>query len=84
MDTSIHHSTVKLEDMTNQVQVPSDNVSHTNALSMAHVSDVMSDMSDDPSSPESTTFVDSDLLTTNGKKFEPLYMMMKIIFNFFA
>jgi len=59
MDTSqMHHQTVKLEDMTSQHQ-------RTNPLSIDHHVGNMSDMSDEPSSPESTAFDDADLLSTN-------------------
>lgn len=61
-----HVQAVKLEDMSHTVQVHPD-VTHTNALSMAHhVGSMSDDMSDDPSSPESATFDDADLLTTTG------------------
>lgn len=64
-----HVQAVKLEDMSHTVQVHPD-VTHTNALSMAHhVGSMSDDMSDDPSSPESATFDDADLLTTTGNFF---------------
>ncbi|XP_047146404.1 DNA-binding protein P3A2 isoform X1 [Hydra vulgaris] len=65
MDQRIHqHTTVKLEDMTH-VQVHG-NIQRSNSLSMGHhhVGSMSDDMSDEPSSPESASFDDSDLLTT--------------------
>ena len=69
MDPRIHqHSTVKLEDITH-VQVHS-NIQRSNPLSMGnhHVGSMSDDMSDEPSSPESASFDDSDLLTTTTSK----------------
>jgi len=58
-----HHTTVKLEEMHS---VPVHDVTRSNSLSMAHVSSMSDGLSDDPSSPESTTFDDNDLLSTPG------------------
>lgn len=68
IDSHVHHATVKLEDMTHTVQVH--DVTRSNSLSMNHVGSISDGLSDDPSSPESTTFDDSDLLTTTGKHFK--------------
>lgn len=64
MDIDSHHTTVKLEEMTHSVQVH--DATRSNSLSMTHVGSMSDGLSDEPSSPESTTFDDSDLLTTAG------------------
>lgn len=61
LDPHVHHTTVKLEEMPHAV--PVHQVTRSNSLSMTHVGSMSDGLSDDPSSPESTAFDDTDLLT---------------------
>ena len=60
-----HHTTVKLEEMSHGVNVHE--VSRQSGLSMTHVGSMSDGLSDDPSSPESTAFDDTDLLTASSR-----------------
>lgn len=64
IDTHVHHTTVKLEEMTHTVS--GHEMTRNNSLSMTHVGSMSDGLSDDSSSPESPAFDDTDLLSTPG------------------
>ena len=65
IDPHVHHATVKLEEMSHTV--PVHEVTRQSGLSMTHVGSMSDGLSDDPSSPESTAFDDTDLLSAPSK-----------------